>query len=284
MKINCAALTASLLEAELFGYERGAFTGAAQAKPGLIEAADGGTVFLDEVGELPLLLQAKLLRTLEDGALQRLGAVRPRPVDVRFVAATNRDLEAEVRAGAFRRDLYFRLAGVSITIPPLRERAAEIGELASVFVAQACHRSGLVVAPRLAPEALALLEQHPWPGNLRELRNVLERAVLLCDGVAITPADLPPEVARPLEARAPPSTGRPPPPGEDRAPTPAERPLRHAMEAMERQRIVDALERCGGNQTRAAELLGMPRRTLTKRLGQYDVPRPRAARACPGRR
>src|SRR5215468_8388027 len=162
--LNCAALSESLIESELFGYEKGAFTNAVVTKPGLLETADGGTVFLDEVGELPLALQVKLLRVLEDRKLMRVGAVKPRTIDVRFVAATNRDLQAEIAAGRFREDLFFRLSGAAIRIPPLRERVAEIRALAREFV-------GGAVA--ISEAAFARLEAHRWPGNIRELRNVM---------------------------------------------------------------------------------------------------------------
>src|SRR5260221_1769012 len=173
LKLNCAALTESLLESELFGHERGAFTGAVVTKPGLLELADGGTVFLDEVGDLPLTLQAKLLRVLEDRIVMRVGGIKPRTIDVRFISVTNRDLEAEIARGAFREDLYFRLSGATIAVPPLRERLAEIEPLAREFVARASLALGRH-APPLAPDALAALCVHPWPRNIRELRNLIE--------------------------------------------------------------------------------------------------------------
>ena len=178
--LNCAALAESLLESELFGHERGSFTGAHAAKRGLLETAEGGTVFLDEIGELPLSVQVKLLRVLEDRKVLRVGALKARPIDVRFVAATNRDLEAEVARGSFRQDLFYRLNGVSLIVPPLRERVAEIAPLARGFVGEACKRLGRLREPGLTPEVRGLLEAYPWPGNVRELRNVIERAVLLC--------------------------------------------------------------------------------------------------------
>ena len=169
----------SLLEAELFGHERGAFTGATQAKAGLLETASGGTLFLDEVGELPLTTQAKLLRVLESGEVTRVGAVRPRNVDVRFVAATHRDLRLLVANGQFREDLFFRLDGIAIRIPPLRERIAEIVPLAERFIVEAGAAAG-DAAPSLGPDAAARLRAHSWPGNVRELRNVIMRSVLFC--------------------------------------------------------------------------------------------------------
>jgi two-component system, NtrC family, response regulator AtoC len=256
IRVNCAALADSLVEGELFGHDKGAFTGATGERKGLIEAADRGTVFLDEVGELPAALQAKLLRVLEDRAVTRVGSTAPRPIDVRFVAATNRDLESDVDAGRFRRDLYYRLAAVVLEIPPLRERPTEIEPLARAFVAAAAARLG-VAALDLTDDAIAALRGHPWPGNVRELRNVVERAILVADGaidrVALRLA--------PAAAAAPGGA--------------APAVLANELAELERKRILEALDTCGGNQTRAAELLGMPRRTLIKRLDEYGVPRPR---------
>ena len=189
-----------LLESELFGYEKGAFTGALQPKLGLLEAASTGTLFLDEIGEMSLSLQAKVLRALETKQVLRVGATKPRAVDVRFVAATNRDLEEEVAAKRFREDLYFRLNGVTLAIPPLRERIDELPALAHLFLERVAQQVGVPV-PRLTPEALAQLSAYSWPGNLRELRNVLERALLLASAGSITPEHLPQEK---LQRRPPP--------------------------------------------------------------------------------
>jgi DNA-binding NtrC family response regulator len=257
VRLNCAALSPTLLESELFGHEKGAFTGAMRAKPGLLETAVGGTVFLDEVGELPLDTQVKLLRVIEEREVLRVGGLQPRSIDVRFVAATNRDLDAAVARGAFREDLYFRLAGVTLVIPPLRDRPEELSPLAEAFVCEAAREIG-VRAPALSEPALALMRQYGWPGNVRELRNVMERAVLLCGGGVVEPAHLPLDKMR-VGAITAPAVAPAPPSGAD----------------AERERIVAALARCGGSQTRAAELLGISRRTLTKRLTRYDLPRPR---------
>lgn len=272
LTINCAAVSDTLLESELFGYERGAFTGATHAKLGLLETADGGTVFLDEVGEMPLTVQAKLLRVIEQKQVTRLGALAPRSIDVRFIAATNRDLEEEVERGTFRRDLYFRLNGFVLVIPPLRERLEEIDGLCETFISRACADSTRKHAPRVSPEARALLHAYAWPGNIRELRNVLERAVLLCLGDVIEPVHLPVEKmgrtlasVRPAADRSSRPESMPPPPSSDGAP--------FAIE--DRERIVRALERCGGNQTKAAQILGVSRRTLIHRIEQYGLPRPK---------
>jgi len=256
VSINCAALAPTLLETELFGHERGAFTGAGPAKAGLLETAPGGTVFLDEVGELPLATQAKLLRVIETREVLRVGAVRPRKIDVRFVAATNRDVETEVALGSFRRDLFFRLNGMTLTIPPLRERPRDIPVLARAFAAQLARGR----APEISAPALAVLAAHGWPGNVRELRNVIERALLLCNGPALRPEHLPEPVPY-LPADADPA-----------APAPAAMPTGAPDE---RARILAALAACGGNQSRAARQLGISRKVLIARLDSYRVARPR---------
>jgi two-component system, NtrC family, response regulator AtoC len=256
--LNCAALSETLLESELFGHERGAFTGAVQTKLGLMETAHGGTLFMDEVGELPMPTQAKLLRVLETREVARLGSVKPRKIDLRLVAATNRDLEAEIARGAFRSDLYYRLNGITLTIPPLRTRVGEIRRLAETFMQQICRELG---RPEPAiPERIALLlESYAWPGNIRELKNVMERAVLLCTGAVIGVEHLPMD-----KLGAPPSS-----PGVPSAEAAAAGP------PDERQRIVDALAACAGNQSRAAKVLGVSRRTLVARLDEYRIPRPK---------
>jgi two-component system response regulator AtoC len=257
-RIECAALTEALAESELFGHERGSFTGAAGSKTGLLEAADGGTVFLDEVGELSPRLQAKLLHVIETRQTTRVGAVKGRALDVRFVAATNRNLEEDVARGAFRKDLYYRLAGISIRIPPLRERPDEILPLARTFLRQVCRQLRRSQVPVLGPRAVARLEQHDWPGNVRELRNLMERATLVSDSDRLEPADLM-------------FDGNPAAPA---GPGPAEPPL-EGPDLAERRRIEDALSACAGNQTQAAKLLGMSRGTLVARIGAFGIARPR---------
>jgi two-component system, NtrC family, response regulator AtoC len=256
LRLNCGGFTETLLDSELFGHEKGSFTGADKAKPGLLELADGGSVFLDEIGELPLGLQARLLRVLQDKKVQRVGALEPRAIDVRFISATNRDLAAEVTAGRFRQDLYYRLNGVTLVIPPLRERVAEIAGLARQFLAEAGARTGGQHQQRLSRTALARLEAHSWPGNIRELRNVIERAALICPDEEIGEEHL--QLAEPAERAS--GAGS----------------LHADVESLERKRILEALEACGGNQTRAAQKLGISRGTLLSRLKQYGITRPRS--------
>jgi len=263
--LNCAALSPSLLEAELFGHEQGSFTGAQSSQPGLFETADGGTVFLDEIGELDPAIQVKLLRVLEDKMVMRVGSRQPREIDVRFVSATNRDLGREVKEGRFRQDLFFRLNGITLEIPPLRERRAEISPLSDHFVRLAGLDQGRS-SLRLSAAARRILERYDFPGNVRELKNLVDRAVALCPDEVIEPEHLPVGLRRPTGAvETPPSK-------------PIEQ-LRADMAALERQRIVEALEECGGNQTKAAAQLGISRRTLVSRLDEYDLPRPRKGRA-----
>jgi transcriptional regulator with PAS, ATPase and Fis domain len=272
--INCGALPPTLVESTLFGHERGAFTGAIAAKAGLLESARGGTVFLDEVAEIPLAAQATLLRVLDQGEVLPVGATRPRPIDVRFIAATNRDLEQEVEHGRFRKDLYFRLAATTIAIPPLRERVAEIGPLARAFVLRTSRELARAHMPRILPEVMAALEQHAWPGNVRELRNVMERAVLLAGDGDIGPAQLPQEKIseRPAAGDA----------DRERSRRPTMPPLHlsaRVTEALARDpeaaRLLAVLDACDWNQTKAAVQLGVSRRTLVSRLSAYGLTRKR---------
>ncbi|HEY5950778.1 MAG TPA: sigma-54 dependent transcriptional regulator, partial [Kofleriaceae bacterium] len=278
VKLNCSTITESLIESELFGHERGAFTGATGATPGLFEAGDGGTVFLDEIGELPLSAQAKLLRVLEDKVVRRVGSAVGRTLDVRFVAATNRMLHDEIDAGRFRRDLYYRIAGVTISIPPLRERPGEIAGLARAFAARP---RGQASPTSLDDSVLDALRRHQWPGNIRELRSTIERAVLFANGGPIRPEHLTLGQAHsarnrgsvptmPIERLSEITIG-----GLGAAPVAADARLADSIAEVERKRILDAMEKCGGNQTRAARLLGISRNTLLARLDAYGLPRPR---------
>ncbi|SRR6266540_4002927 len=271
VRLNCAALADTLAESELFGYERGAFTGAVQSKQGLLETAEGGTVFLDEVGELSMPLQGKILRVLETHEVIRVGGLKPKKIDVRFVAATNRDLEAGVVAGTFRRDLYFRLNGATLAIPSLRERRSEILLLANSFITQTCRqlrREPLVISTH----AKSFLERHSWPGNVRELKNVIERAVLLCTGDEIRPEHLPVEKMGEVVVESRPFFGhshRHETDDDDDSEAPT------LFRADQRTKILDALTRCAGNQSRAAKLLGISRGTLISRLDSLGIARPR---------
>jgi DNA-binding NtrC family response regulator len=288
VRVNCAAIPETLLDTELFGHERGAFTGATSAKSGLIEAADGGTLFLDEIGEAPAGVQAKLLRTLETREVRRVGGVDTRAIDVRFIAATNRDLPMLVASGAFRRDLYFRLNGLCIQIPPLRERKDEILPLARAFLEEFSGAMGRPT-PGLSSVSVTLLREHAFPGNVRELRTMMQRALVLCEGAQIRPEHLGIDLATEEQrGRASPSTVRSERPEvrptvERSGPAdgdPPVRPKRLAQEirSLEQQRIIAALEQTGGNQKRAAERLGIARRTLIHRIEAYGLPRPRKGR------
>jgi len=245
--INCAAITETLLESELFGYERGAFTGADRRKPGMFELASGGTLFLDEIAEMPPTLQAKLLRVLQEKVVYHLGGTTPIPVDVRIIAATNKDLKQLVREKKFREDLYFRLAVFPIQLPPLRERRQDIPLLVENYLA----RRG--ASAKVSPEAMELLMGYDYPGNVRELENILERALILSGGKDILPEHLP-------ELEEIPS-------GEDILPVPGETTLAE----LEKKMLLAALEKAGGNKSKAARLLGITRRMLYTRLKKYGI-------------
>ncbi|OYU46485.1 MAG: sigma-54-dependent Fis family transcriptional regulator [Burkholderiales bacterium PBB4] len=257
IEVNCAALPAHLIEGELFGFEKGAFTDAHARKMGLIEAADGGTLFLDEIGELDLGLQAKLLRVLEDYRVRRLGALTDRRVNLRIVAATNRDLELQVREGRFRADLMYRLKVFQIQVPPLRERREDIAGLAQHFLAQLANRYGRA---QLALEegALAALERHDWPGNVRELRNVLERAVLMQRTGSLSEATL---NLGPATRTGPASV------------QPQDVAAGMSLDSMEREHLQRALDASGRNVSKAAALLGISRDTLRYRMERHGLRR-----------
>ncbi len=256
MNITCTALQDTLLESELFGHEKGAFTDAKTQKKGLFELAHGGTVFLDEIGDMSPTLQAKLLRALEEKAFRRIGGTQDIRVDVRVIAATNRNLEKAIEEKRFREDLYYRLNVITIDVPPLRERREDIPLLAEHFLGRFAEdfRKGPL---RLAPEAVRKLQAYDWPGNVRELRNVIERAVLLGSGPAVTEDDLV------LGRSSPASEG-----GRRLLPLPS-KGIR--FEDLERDLVIQALERTGGNQTRAGELLGMTRDQIHYRMEKFGL-------------
>ncbi len=255
--VNLAALPEGLVESELFGHARGAFTGAVRDRSGRFEEADGGTIFLDEIGEVPAAVQVRLLRVLQSREVIRVGENRTRPVDVRVVAATNRDIDAEVRAGRFREDLYYRLNVVRVHLPPLRERREDVLPLALRFAAEAATRHGLPPVS-FSPEALATLRAQPLPGNVRELGNLVERVVLLQKSGVVAPADV-------LSAASPAAGGTPD------ASSPAN--LDGAVEALERRMIRAALAACGGVQTKAADALGIGERVLRYKMAKYQMGR-----------
>jgi DNA-binding NtrC family response regulator len=264
ISLNCAALHDSLVEGELFGYERGAFLGASGSKPGLIESASGSTLFLDEVGELAPAIQAKLLRVLESNRVTRVGDVREREVDVRFVAATNRDLEADVAAGRFRRDLFFRLSAATLHMPPLRQRLLELPLLAVAFLEEACRLHGRSVM-RISDGAMAVLLGHPWPGNIRELKNLMQYVAAAVTSEVLLAEHISERLGR-LRPVLPPAVDLATP--ED---SPRFRPIADELRELEITRIRQALEATGGNQTRAAGLLAMPVRTFFEKAKQYGL-------------
>jgi transcriptional regulator with PAS, ATPase and Fis domain len=243
--INCAALPETLLESELFGHERGAFTGAMTAKQGLFEVADGGTLFIDEIGEMPGALQAKLLRVLEDGSLRRIGSIKERRVDVRLLAATNQNLAQQVKQGRFREDLFYRINVMSLELPPLRQRREDIRLLVKHFVSSQWE---------VEPEALEMLERYNWPGNVRQLLNAVERAKIMAEGHTLRLRDFPRETTeyRPPEAAS-------------------EVTDEDHLATIERAKVVEVLRREGGNKTRAARTLGIDRRKLYRLVEKYAI-------------
>ncbi|QDE83244.1 sigma-54-dependent transcriptional regulator [Myxococcus xanthus] len=271
IKINCAAIPHTLLESELFGYERGAFTGAVTSKPGRFELADEGTLFLDEIGEIPVEMQVKLLRALQEGEFERVGGIKTTRVDVRLVAATNRDLQAEIEAGRFRKDLYYRLAVVPISLPALRERRSDIPMLARHFVEKYNRRLNKKIEG-IADDAMALLQGYAWPGNIRELENLIERVLLFADGPLITARDLPEPVRQGTSVQA----------GVNLASAVASIDVptgevglkdivRMKAAELERDLIVKKLEETGGNVTRAARLLQISRKSLQTKMKEFGL-------------
>jgi two-component system response regulator AtoC len=255
--VNCGAIPEGLLESELFGHERGAFTGAVRAKPGRFELAREGTIFLDEIGDMPLTMQVKILRALQEREIERVGGLKPIPIDVRVVAATHQNLDQLVVEGKFRQDLFYRLQGVRLLLPPLRERVDDLPDLITHLLDRAARRLGR--APALvSPEALRSLWTYGWPGNVRELQHVLEGAMVLSDGV-ILPSHLPPAIQRSAEA----PTAQP-------MPTPGAS-LDEALEDWERRMILDALRQAGGVQARAAKVLGISERSLWYRVKKLNI-------------
>ncbi|OJW05508.1 MAG: transcriptional regulator [Planctomycetales bacterium 71-10] len=287
VKVHCAALSQGLLESELFGHVKGAFTGADRDRVGRFEQADGGTLFLDEIGDINLEVQTKLLRVLQEMSFERVGSSQPVHVDVRVVAATHQDLEALIREGKFREDLFYRLNVFPLTTPPLRDRREDLLELAMHFLDVYAARTGKVLT-YIEPEAVEALMAHDWPGNIRELENAIERAVVLADGPSLTAADLPAEVRQPLRRRYRPRASAPPPrslpaprrpelmpparPATPTAPATAEAEEWGAeFASYERQRLVEAMEEAEGNKSVAARILGMPRSTFFSKLKKHGL-------------
>jgi DNA-binding NtrC family response regulator len=268
--VNCAAIgPEGLVESELFGHDKGAFTGAAGAKAGLFESAAGGTVFLDEVGELPLAIQAKLLRALETKKIVRLGETKERPIDVRVVSATNRSLDDEVKGGRFRQDLFHRLAGARVIVPPLRDRQSEIPLLARELLGDACKSAGRA-AMTITPEAMQALLTYRWEGNVRELKNAMEYVTATAPDERVEVYDLPERLggATPSPSSPPAAPAAPAAPAE----TPTTfRPIDDEIDDIVRKRMTEALIAAGGVKTRAAQLISMPIRTFTHKLKQYGL-------------
>ncbi len=253
--INCGALAENLLESELFGHVKGAFTGAIGTKRGLFEEAEGGTLFLDEIGDISPALQIKLLRVLQECEIRPVGANETRRVDVRVIAATHRDLDAQVKAGHFREDLFYRLRVISIDLPPLRERLDDLPELVSSFVSRYAEKNGKAVS-HVSDEAMALLEKYPWPGNIRELEHAIERAVAMTSTQILFPDDFPQEIRRsgPIERADSPSRAQEP-----------------SLEAIEKEHILKVLKETNYNKSKAAEKLGIDRATLYRKAQRYGI-------------
>ncbi len=254
VKLNCGAFPANMIESELFGYVKGAFTGAVASFPGMLSEANGGTLFLDEITELPVDLQTRFLRVLQDREFRPLGSVKNLPVDFRLIAACNRPPAQAVQEGRLRQDLYFRLKTFEIEVPPLRERREDIAKLTDTFLRRFSKQLGKT-APQLAPEVLEFLRAYQWPGNVRELQNAIEHALVLCDGPILGPQCLPREIQRPDLAPAPTSAGTAP----------------QTLVGMEREALIDAQRRSGGNKKRAAALLGIHRPTLYAKMKRFGI-------------
>lgn len=268
IKVNCAAIPHALIESELFGYDKGAFTGAVGSKPGRFELAQGGTLFLDEIGEIPLEMQVKLLRVLQEGELERVGGLKTIRVDVRLIAATNRDLRRETAAGRFREDLFYRLNVVPIELPPLRDRIDDVPMLAAFFLEKFNARLGKAIQG-IDEQALLRLSRYRWPGNIRELENFMERAVLFADGNRVTVRDLPPEALDGTAGAASEQEAK----GDDssRIGDGLKEQVRAAMSRIEREFIVRALEQTNGNVTHAARLLKISRKGLQLKMKELDL-------------
>jgi PAS domain S-box-containing protein len=261
VRVSCAALNENLLESELFGHVKGAFTGAHRTRVGRFEAANGGDLFLDEVGDIPLGTQVKLLRVLEEKEIERVGDHKPVRVDVRIISATNKDLEALIGKGTFREDLFYRISAIPIRVPPLRERTGDIPVLAQAF----CERislKGSKVITTISPEAMHILQAYAWPGNVRELQNTMEHAFVLCQGNAIQPEHLPFKILSPSPKVED---------GEAPSPTRLLAPAVTEKTASEKDRLLEALARAAGRQAKAAEILGISRVTLWKRMKKHGV-------------
>ncbi len=253
IRVNCAALPSDLIESELFGYEKGAFTGAEARKPGRFDLADGGTLFLDEIGDLPPLTQTKILRVLEERVFERLGGTTSVSVDVRIIAATNKNLEGEVKKGTFREDLYYRLNVIPVTLPPLRERTADLPLLINAFARRFNDLLGRTVT--FSPEAMELLKHYSFPGNVRELLNIVERTIALANDNRIMPADLPPHIAKLRQ---------------DKDKTPLA-PLSEVVAEAEKEHITRIVRLTGGNRSKASELLGISRKTLWEKITAHKL-------------